>query len=85
VKSEILRAIRVHDRKFAGVAQGSPVSPFIFALCVNDFFFKDIARQGIQCVAYADDAIFYGKIKSENLILKESRATGLEINREKSG
>ena len=37
-------------------------SPFLFALCVDDYFFKEIAREGIKCVAYADDAVFYGDI-----------------------
>lgn len=85
LKCEILRGIREYGRSFSGVAQGSPISPFIFALCVNDFFFKDIAKGKIKCVAYADDAIFYGDISSEKEILKSSPTKGLEINLEKSG
>jgi len=82
LKRELLEGIKTYGRGRAGVAQGSPISPFIFALCVDDFFFK---RKGMKCVAYADDAVFYGDITSENEVLKDSPTTGLEINKEKSG
>lgn len=85
LKKELLTGLETYGRTNAGVAQGSPVSPFIFALCVNDYFFKEISSKKIKCVAYADDAIFYGDIKNEKEILKPSRWTGLEINLEKSG
>lgn len=85
IKRQTLSAINEYGRKSCGVAQGSPISPFIFALCVDEFFFKKIAKKGIKCIAYADDAIFYGDISNEKDILKESPETGLEINLTKSG
>jgi hypothetical protein len=73
------------NRFATGVAQGSPCSPFIFALCVDNYFFKHIAKGTIKCLAYADDALFYGDIHSEKEILKDSPKQGFIINREKSG
>lgn len=72
-------------RGSTGVAQGSPCSPFIFALCVDNYFFKHIAKGTIKCLAYADDALFFGEIESEDEILKDSPKQGFIINREKSG
>lgn len=84
-KVELVEMAKATTRYAAGVAQGSPCSPFIFALCVNDYFFKHIAKGSIKCVAYADDAIYYGEIESENDILKDSKPEGFLINRSKSG
>jgi hypothetical protein len=85
VESKLLDNATATGRRACGVAQGSPCSPFIFALCVNDYFFKQIATGEIKCVAYADDAIFYGNIPSHKNILKDNPKNGFVINREKSG
>ena len=64
-----------------GTAQGSPVSPTVFALCINEVF-TDIAKKaGCEFKAYADDGIFHGIIKDINLIINGiDEATGLEWN-----
>lgn len=84
-EADLLDQCKFTRRERTGVPQGAPISPFIFALCVNDFFFKTIAKNGIECVAYADDAVFYGNIKGDEAILKTCPHSGLEIDIEKSG
>jgi hypothetical protein len=85
LESKILDNAFATGREATGVAQGSPCSPFLFALCVNDYFFKHISTSAIKCLAYADDALFYGDIASEKEILKDSPSQGFKMNLEKSG
>jgi len=85
LKQVVIRAVEKYKRFRCGVAQGCPTSPFIFALCVNDMFFNN--PEGINCVAYADDAVFYGpNLKDEKQILKRASVhSGLEFNLDKCG
>ena len=73
-----------------GVPQGSPLSPLLSNIMLNELD-KEMERQGLRYVRYADDFSIYCKSESEarkignNLFLFLRDKLKLPINREKSG
>jgi group II intron reverse transcriptase/maturase len=73
-----------------GVPQGSPLSPLLSNIMLNELD-KEMEKQGLRYVRYADDFSIYTKSKSEarkignNLFLFLKEKLKLPINREKSG
>ncbi len=73
-----------------GVAQGSPLSPLLSNIMLYELD-REIERQGLRFVRYADDFSIYTKTKSDarkigNAIFKFLKdKLQLPINREKSG
>ena len=73
-----------------GVPQGSPLSPLLSNIMLNELD-KEMERQGLRYVRYADDFSIYAKRKSEarktgnSIYLFLKNKLTLPINREKSG
>jgi group II intron reverse transcriptase/maturase len=73
-----------------GVPQGSPLSPLLSNIMLNELD-KEMERQGLRYVRYADDFSVYCKSESaaqkigNNLFLFLKNKLKLPINREKSG
>jgi group II intron reverse transcriptase/maturase len=73
-----------------GVPQGSPLSPLLSNIMLNELD-KEMERQGLRYVRYADDFSVYTKSGSvackigNNLFLYLKNKLKLPINREKSG
>ena len=73
-----------------GVAQGSPLSPLLSNIMLHELD-REMERQGLRFVRYADDFSIYTKTKSDarkigNAIFKFLKnKLKLPINREKSG
>jgi len=73
-----------------GVPQGSPLSPLLSNIMLNELD-KELERQGLRYVRYADDFSVYCKSEStarkigNNLFLFLKNKLKLPINREKSG
>ncbi len=73
-----------------GMPQGSPLSPLLSNILLNELD-KEMAKQGIKFVRYADDFSIYAKTKSvarktgNNVYLFLKNKLKLPINREKSG
>jgi len=73
-----------------GVPQGSPLSPLLSNIMLHELD-RELERQGLRFVRYADDFSIYTKTKAEarkvgNAILKFlKRKLKLTINRDKSG
>lgn len=73
-----------------GVPQGSPLSPLLSNIMLNELD-KEMERQGLRYVRYADDFSIYAKRKSEarkagnSIYLFLKNKLKLPINREKSG
>jgi len=73
-----------------GVPQGSPLSPLLSNIMLNELD-KEMERQGLRYVRYADDFSIYTKSESaarkigNNLFLFLRDKLKLPINREKSG
>lgn len=72
------------NSRIAGVAQGSPISPFVFSLCVQEVFAEVAVKTGCNWIAYADDGLFYGVKLCLIAITKSiSDTSGLMFNYEK--
>jgi len=73
-----------------GVPQGSPLSPLLSNIVLNELD-KELERQGLRFVRYADDFSIYLKTKTSarkvgnNIFKFLKRKLKLSINREKSG
>jgi RNA-directed DNA polymerase len=73
-----------------GVPQGSPLSPLLSNIMLHELD-KELEKQGLRYVRYADDFSVYTKSESEarqmgnNLFLFLKNKLRLPINREKSG
>lgn len=73
-----------------GVPQGSPLSPLLSNIMLNELD-RELERQGLRFVRYADDFSIYLKTKSSarkvgnNIYRFLKRKLKLPINREKSG
>jgi len=73
-----------------GVPQGSPLSPLLSNIMLNELD-KEMEKQGLRYVRYADDFSIYTKRKSEarktgnSIYLFLKNKLKLPINREKSG
>lgn len=73
-----------------GVPQGSPLSPLLSNIMLNELD-KELERQGLRYVRYADDFSIYTKSESaarkigNNIFLFLKEKLKLPINREKSG
>lgn len=73
-----------------GLPQGSPLSPLLSNIMLNELD-KEMERQGLRYVRYADDFSVYTKSESaarkigNNLFLFLKNKLKLPINREKSG
>jgi group II intron reverse transcriptase/maturase len=73
-----------------GVPQGSPLSPLLSNIMLNELD-KEMGKQGLRYVRYADDFSIYTKSKSvarktaNNIFLFLREKLKLSINREKSG
>lgn len=73
-----------------GVPQGSPLSPLLSNIMLNELD-KEMEKQGLRYVRYADDFSIYCKSESaarkigNNLFLFLKNKLKLPINREKSG
>lgn len=67
------------DTDFNGVAQGSPTSPILANLIMNEWIMK---HKEEDCIAYADDSVSFSD-KEINISIPED--TGIIINEEKSG
>ena len=84
----LIRGELVKRRK--GVAQGSPLSPLLSNVMLHELD-RELERQGLRFVRYADDFSIYTKTKSDarkigNAIFKFLKnKLKLSINREKSG
>jgi len=75
--------------KYLGVAQGSPLSPFL-ANVVIDIVDKQISLfPGMKVIKYADDMIFYGKDIAKHIdngdLQRALSQLGLTLNLKKSG
>ena len=77
-------------RRRKGVPQGSPLSPLLSNIMLNELD-KEMEKQGLRYVRYADDFSIYAKRKSEarkignSIYLFLKNKLKLPINREKSG
>jgi RNA-directed DNA polymerase len=73
-----------------GVPQGSPLSPLLSNIMLNELD-KELEKQGLRYVRYADDFSIYTKSKAvarkigNNIYLFLKNKLKLPINREKSG
>jgi len=73
-----------------GVPQGSPLSPLLSNIVLNELD-RELERQGLRFVRYADDFSIYLKTKTSarkvgnNIFKFLKRKLKLSINREKSG
>jgi len=73
-----------------GVPQGSPLSPLLSNIMLNELD-KELERQGLRYVRYADDFSIYTKTKAtakevgNSIFLFLQNKLKLPINREKSG
>lgn len=73
-----------------GVPQGSPLSPLLSNIMLNELD-KELEKQGLRYVRYADDFSIYTKSKTaarktgNNIYLYLKNKLKLPINREKSG
>jgi len=89
LRSPILISGKLVKRR-KGVPQGSPLSPLLSNIMLHELD-RELERQGLQFVRYADDFSIYTKSKGEsrkvgNAIFKFLRdKLKLPINREKSG
>lgn len=78
----------VEALKFIGTAQGSPLSPFLSAIMINEIDY--LLPKGVKVLKYADDMIFYGLtvlldyVNTGNLA-DMLRQIGLTIHSGKSG
>ncbi len=77
-------------RRRKGVPQGSPLSPLLSNIILHELD-KELEKQGMNYVRYADDFSIYTKSKSaarkvgNNIFLFLKNKLKLPINREKSG
>lgn len=77
-------------RRRKGVPQGSPLSPLLSNIILHELD-KELEKQGLNYVRYADDFSIYTKSKSaarkigNNIFLFLKNKLKLPINREKSG
>ena len=77
-------------RRRKGVPQGSPLSPLLSNIVLNELD-RELERQGLRFVRYADDFSIYLKTKTtarkvgNNIYRFLKRKLKLPINREKSG
>jgi len=74
--------------KFIGTAQGSPLSPFLSAIVIDEV--DKLLPRGVKILKYADDWIFYGSKKlrpfvEKGVILEVLQQLGFTINSDKSG
>jgi len=80
----------VLTKRRKGVPQGSPLSPLLSNILLNELD-KEMAKQGLKYVRYADDFSIYAKTKStarkcgNKVYLFLKNKLKLPINREKSG
>jgi group II intron reverse transcriptase/maturase len=85
----LLKNGKLHKRR-KGIPQGSPLSPLLSNIML-DVLDKEMQRQGLQYVRYADDFSIYTKSKSEarrvgnRIYLFLQNKLKLPINRAKSG
>lgn len=89
LKAPILINGKLTKRK-KGVPQGSPLSPLLSNIMLHELD-KEMEKQGLRYVRYADDFSIYTKSRSEarevgnNIYLFLKDKLKLPINREKSG
>ena len=89
LRSPILINGRLSKRR-KGVPQGSPLSPLLSNVLLHELD-KELERQGLRYVRYADDFSIYVKTKQaarkigNNIFLFLQNKLKLPINREKSG
>jgi len=80
----------VLTKRRKGVPQGSPLSPLLSNILLNELD-KEMAKQGLKYVRYADDFSIFAKTKStarkcgNKVYLFLKNKLKLPINREKSG
>jgi RNA-directed DNA polymerase len=78
------------DKRRKGLPQGSPLSPLLSNIILNELD-KEMERQGLRYVRYADDFSIYTKSEhsarkiGNNIYLFLKNKLMLPINREKSG
>lgn len=78
------------EKRRIGVPQGSPISPLLSNIMLHELD-KEMERQGLRFVRYADDFSIYCKTKTEarkvgnTIYLFLKNKLRLPINREKSG
>jgi len=74
--------------KQIGTAQGSPLSPYLSAICLQEI--AEGLPKGVYVIMYADDMIFYGPnlldwIKDGDALILYLQSLGFTLNVEKSG
>lgn len=65
-----------HPKYYLGVPQGSPTSPLLSCLLLNDFLYK----KQWENIQYADDGIIFGKNLNLPEDLKIPEGTGIQLN-----
>ena len=89
LRAPILIGGKLHKRR-KGLPQGSPLSPLLSNIILNELD-KEMERQGLRYVRYADDFSIYTKSEhsarkiGNNIYLFLKNKLKLPINREKSG
>jgi len=74
--------------KFIGTAQGSPLSPLLSAILIDEV--ERVLPAGVKILKYADDWIFYGSERLESFvekgeILESLQSLGFTLHMDKSG
>jgi len=70
--------------KTHGVPQGSPMSPFLSTLVIEEYLFKEVKSQGHELLMYADDGMIFSEQGINFKPSKETIEAGMEFNLEKS-
>jgi hypothetical protein len=72
---------RLRNTTPRGVAQGAPTSP-ILANTIMDLWIEENEKEGITCIAYADDSVSFSDAE---INVEVPKFTGIVINEDKSG
>jgi len=87
IPDEVSNSLFLEWLKLVGTAQGSPLSPFLAAVSLDEL--RRHLPEGVEILLYADDGMFYGpgvpKFISSGEMVKFMKRYGFTVHPDKSG